>query len=113
MDQDKFDLLRRNYPEDERGSQNARVQELRAEARRYRDANNILVQQLWAIELRIERLKDEEEREPLMREKDELSHQIEAAGYVEKIAPLLVEINALEIALHGHSDVGGNSPYLL
>lgn len=108
-----FNLLQKNYPADIKGSRNAKVQALRAEAREYRKLNNDLVEQIYTIDREIASIKDEPDKERLIKEKEQLSHQLEQENYIEKLDQLLKEIRELEIALIGRSDVGGSTPYTL
>lgn len=113
MTNDKFDLLKRNYPEGVNDLPHERVRELRALARSYRDANNELVKKIWDAEQKLVLPNSETDKASLMKIIEKSSKQLEEKGYIEKIHHLLEEIRALEIELYGHSDIGGNSPYKL
>lgn len=110
---DKYDLFKKPYPENAGASEEARIEALRATARGYTDTHNGLVQQLWDMDQKIAQLKNGEDHSALKDEKAALVRKINEADYINKIDVLLEEIKAWEIAVHGHSDIGSNSPYIL
>ena len=111
---DTFDLPKKSETQNKPDAQQTQIEELRALARSLRDANNALVSQLWDVDMQLTQLKDdaEEEKEMLSEKKQELENQIKDAGYQEKYQTLLKQIQALEISIYGHSDIG-NSPFVL
>ncbi len=98
---------------DKTSTHSKKILQLRAEARNYRDENNQLVAKLWDINLKLEQIKDEKEKEMLIKAKSDLTSQIKNNDYDHKFTQLLEEIKTLELNLYGHSDVGGNSPFVL
>lgn len=89
------------------------IQKLREEARGFRDTNNAWVREFWALEQELLKTNDPKARKRLTHEKETLLHQIETADYPKKIAALVKEIIAKEIALQGYSELDSHSPYEL
>lgn len=113
MTNERFNLLKKRYPEDATDPEHKKIKKLRATARDYRDTHNALVQQLWDVEQNLVISNSEDEKKVFLQEKDELLNKIESKGYIKKINALLEEIKVLEIAVDGFSAIDGNSPYEL
>ena len=96
-------------PSDERVNPE-HIKKLRDVACQYRDKNNALVNQIWALEMRLGNPQPGDDSDALMKEKAELSAQIAVEAYAEKVQDLIQEIKRLEIALYGHSEVDSDSP---
>lgn len=115
MSREKFTLLDRKYPENDASlTGDARVQAMRAEARELRDKNNSLVRQIWDLEteLRTPGLSNEQ-KDLLSKTKKTISNEILNEKYIDRVNALLNEIEHLEIALYGRSDVRSDSPSIL
>lgn len=89
------------------------ITKLRDEARQFLKENNELVEMIWKIDLQLQQPLDAPQKKRLLSEKNAITKKITQAGYEKKINALLEKIRTLEIALDGHSKVGGHSPYVL
>lgn len=85
------------------------IKQLRALARTYRDRNNELVGQIWELDRKLVENSDEK----LIAKRAEITEQLINEDVEQKLKDIINEIKTLEIALYGHSDVGGPSPYVL
>ncbi len=111
----KFELLNRDYPEDNTRKQIdlEDIKALRTEARGLRDANNRLVKEVWNIDRELRKAHSEEEKNTLLDAKMKLSKEIKDGDYAQKIKDLVNKIQEYEITLYGHSDINNGKPYRL
>ncbi len=90
------------------------IAQLRAEARVARDANNVLMQQIWDInhQLLDANLKSDV-KDNLLQQKRAVERELQEKQYSETFDKLLVDIEKLEIELYGQSDLSSHSPFQL
>jgi len=116
MKNQKFELLKKKYPEDAAGKDgdNEEIKLLRGTARALREENNKVVHELWDISFKLKNDKSPlapEERASLLKSQKELADKSEK--YIQQLNDLREQIKQMEIKLYGVSEINSNSPYEL
>jgi hypothetical protein len=85
------------------------LSELKTIANQYISAHNSIMEEIWALNVRLAE-SDLEGKERISSELEQLKSDLARYSSEQDISSLLEKIKAMEMELHGSSVVGGNSP---
>lgn len=108
-----YDFFKRKEPKNFT-TEDARISEMRQEARALQEKNNNLAKKIWDIEFELtNQALDSEHRTQLTELKDTITKELNDEDYIGQINALLEKVQELEVDLYGHSEINGSSPYIL
>lgn len=111
MQLDKSSFFSNNHASLSKEEKIKLIKSLRADARDIRDKNNVLMKEYNEAEFQLSNPKND--HEALQKKMAKIITLLNKKDYQGRFSKFIKEIEALEIDVHGSSEISGHSPYTL